>query len=240
VTKRANSALPPLDTRRQESGLAAAIEFYRRRRLPVMVQLPEAAEFTRLDLELEKRGYRVADPTLVLEKRFESAAPREACPGDPDRNHRADVSVAVTVSNTVEPEWFGLWWSVDGRSGDAAARAAQAILTATPSRYLAVRGSSADGNAILGVARLTPTPRFGALACVAVSAGQRERGLGRLLLDAAATETRRLGLDALQLQVIAANPAIGWYERAGFRRVSGYHYRVEPTDAGNAVARTRP
>jgi ribosomal protein S18 acetylase RimI-like enzyme len=105
---------------------------------------------------------------------------------------------------------------------DVAAQAAQRILSATQSRYLAV---IAEGETH-GVARLTATPRFGAVTCVAVTAGYPERGFGRLLVDPAHAETSRLGLDAMQLQVISANLAVAWYERAGFTPVSGYHYRV--------------
>jgi GNAT superfamily N-acetyltransferase len=260
VTKRANSALPPADARRQEAGLAAAIDFYRRRQLPVTVQLPNGPEYSRLDVALAERGFRVVDPTLILERRIHAASVERPAHRDPDpapdpapgSARRSAHGVSVTIVDAPEPDWFRLWWSVDGRGGVASAHAAQHILTATPSRYLALRAmaeggvdhdgtrtgtgsttemSAVTGTAILGVARLSATARFVALSCVAVAAGQRKRGYGRLLLDAATAETARLGLGVLQLQVTSANPAVDWYERAGFRRVSGYHYRVEAARA---------
>lgn len=266
MTKRANSALPPADARQQEAGLAAAIDFYRGRELPVIIQVPDGPEYSRLDFALAQRGYRVADPSLILERQIHAASAKRPARRDPDPAHGpahgSAHGVSVTIVDALEPNWFRLWWSVDGRGGVASAQAAQQILTATPSRYLALRtiaeggadhdstatgtesitatgvstgtatgASTGTGTATLGVARLTTTARFGALSCVAVAAGQRKRGFGRLLLDAAAAETARLGLGALQLQVVSANPAVDWYERAGFRRVSGYHYRVEAARA---------
>jgi GNAT superfamily N-acetyltransferase len=218
VTKRANSAIPPDDSVRQRSGLPTVVDFYRDRGLPVTVQLPAAAEFAGLDFSLEQRGYRVVDPTLVLSRPVTTGRSVGLPPV------RLPSGAAVMVCDTLTPEWFRLWWSVDGRGGDTAARAAQRILSATPSRYVAVLS---DG-VTCGVARLTATPGFGALACVAVAAEARERGFGRLLLDTALAETAGLGLGALQLQVVSANPAAAWYQRAGFRPESGYHYRVQP------------
>jgi GNAT superfamily N-acetyltransferase len=228
----------------------------------VIIQVPDGPEYSRLDFALAQRGYRVADPSLILERQIHAASAKRPARRDPDpahgRAHGSAHGVRVTIVDALEPDWFRLWWSVDGRGGVASAQAAQQILTATPSRYLALRTiaeggadhdstetgtesitatgaatgiPAATGTATLGVARLTTTARFGALSCVAVAAGHRKRGFGRLLLDAAAAETARLGLGALQLQVVSANPAVDWYERAGFRRVSGYHYRVEAARA---------
>ncbi|MGO4691685.1 GNAT family N-acetyltransferase [Glaciibacter sp. 2TAF33] len=226
MTKRANSALPPGDAGRQESGLPAMADFYRQRGLPAIVQVPDGPGFERLDSELARRGYLPADPTLVLRRPVPtSRAGRRR--GPRPEAMRPGPGTQVTVSDAPAPAWFRTWWSVDGRGGDDAARTASRILSATRSRYLSV---VTDGVTV-GVARLTPTPGFGALACVAVAAEARQRGVGRLLLDTALAEAARLGLGSLQLQVIAANPAAAWYQRAGFSRLSGYHYRVQPAAA---------
>ena len=72
---------------------------------------------------------------------------------------------------------------------------------------------------------------------LAVTPAHRRQGLGRLLLDAAASLAAQAGAEMLFLEVAADNPAaIALYLGAGFTiagRRSGYyaHGRAEPADA---------
>ena len=84
------------------------------------------------------------------------------------------------------------------------------------SRWYAVH-EDADG--IDGYVGLYTVPPEADVQTIAVAPRAQGRGLGRLLLDALATEARRRGCAQLFLEVRVDNaPAIALYERSGFTR----------------------
>ena len=74
------------------------------------------------------------------------------------------------------------------------------------------------GGRLVGTGRLLPSGRIGRMA---VAADWRGRGVGRALLTALVAEARRLGHQSVCLS--AQTGAIGFYEKMGFRAVSGVY-----------------
>jgi GNAT superfamily N-acetyltransferase len=89
----------------------------------------------------------------------------------------------------------------------------------------------ADGDQIAGILVLEPAPDYLLLDNIAVAPGWQGRGVGRLLLDFADAEARRVGYAELRLYThvlmhenIALYTRLGWQEtgrgeQAGFQRV---------------------
>ncbi|AYG02672.1 GNAT family N-acetyltransferase [Gryllotalpicola protaetiae] len=208
VTKRANSAWWVGNEADTSPDALAAVEIaYRERGLPPLFQLSAAQGGARA--RLIGRGYRALDETLVLAA---SLAARETVPDD-----------GVELADEPGDEWLAVWWSVDGRGGEAELETARRILTGVPAVYAALR---IDG-ALVAVARLAPVGEWGGLYCVATLPEHRRRGYSERVVAAALAAGAEHGVTDAWLQVLARNQAAAaLYARFGFAEVDRYEYLV--------------
>ncbi|GIH90484.1 GNAT family N-acetyltransferase [Planobispora siamensis] len=212
VTKRANSVLPLGEREDLEAAVGEAERFYAGRGLPCVFSVGMGAT-PGLDALLEARGYRVADPTLIMTRPLAPAVPdgEPAVPG-------GESSAGVTLATAPDRRWLDVWWSVDGRYGEGVEKA-ERILTGVPAVY-----ASLDGEA---VGRGVPQGGWLGVYCMATLPHARGRGHGRRLLNALLSHGREQGADRAYLVVVESNTvARSLYERLGFTVSGRYHYRV--------------
>jgi ribosomal protein S18 acetylase RimI-like enzyme len=205
VTRRANSVLPRATPRDVDAALREVEAAYGTAGLPPRFQLSPASQPPDLADLLAARGYVAEAPTTVMTAPL---APTEL-PGD------------VTVAEAPDEEWFGLWWSVDGRGSPEQAAAARAILTGVPAYYATLR---ADGRAA-AVGRVVPLGEWAGVYGMAVAPGLRGRGYGRTVLAALLATAAETAARQAFLAVMDGNDrAKTLYESAGFTTASSYVY----------------
>jgi ribosomal protein S18 acetylase RimI-like enzyme len=213
VTQRANSVWPREQADDHESAVRAATQWYRSRRLPLIVQVFDDERSTGLNAVLDAQRFTRQSETLIMTR------PGGALPATP-RDGRAND---VEISEEPSPEWLRLWWSVDGRGGDAELETARKILVSCPSIYALARD---DDGAPAAVGRLALVEGNGGIYCMATGSGHRRQGFGRQVLDALLAAGVRRGVSEFWLLVMASNTgAQALYERAGFAEHGRYIYR---------------
>lgn len=136
---------------------------------------------------------------------------------------------AMIATGTLDEGWFEAAWRLAPRDGVAARETLRHILSGTPA--IQVRLSTQDGATVAAVGRAALVKdgkeTLVVLNMIAVDPERRRQGLARAvsetLLALAAVQGARRAL----LEVEADNaPALALYRGLGFRRISGYHYRV--------------
>jgi GNAT superfamily N-acetyltransferase len=235
VTKRANSVLPLGDREDLAGAVEEAEKFYAALGLPCVFSIGSGAA-AGLDAELERRGYRLADPTLVMTAPVAGAVPaagvETAVETAVETVGEASMEGGAEVEDAPSERWLRTWWAVDGgrhrdmdrhgATGEVPARAwAERVLTGVPAGYL-LMGEGAVGRAV-------PQGEWLGIYCMAVEPHLRRRGLGTAVLRALIAWGREQGADRAYLLVTTANVAARTlYERAGFAVAGRYHYRVGP------------
>jgi GNAT superfamily N-acetyltransferase len=196
--RRNNSALPSPGV---TDGIETAEEFYRKRDMPVIVQVSPAEEHSALDGTLAARGYRHDAPTLVL----------AAAPGDVMR-----PAPGVDIGTELTPAWRSAY------GNDAVSEHVLDRITLTTGfasivvdSRVAALGLFVVGDGVAGVFCMATEPRH------------RRRGLAEAILRAGASWSAGRGADLLYLQVEEENEvARTLYAKAGFEHSHSYHYRV--------------
>ncbi|WP_017539319.1 GNAT family N-acetyltransferase [Nocardiopsis halophila] len=208
VTRRANSALPV----GPEPRIEAMEEFYRERGITPCIQAwsgdpgADDALIARVDAELDARGYRAEQSTLLMTRRLDARpAPPEGVDVLPDPDER--------------------WHAVADSVGESSTRAQGVlrILGRAP-----VVGYAADAD---GVARGSVTVGGGRCGIFTMATAPAERGRGRAgrIMGALLAWAHAKGAREAYLVVEADNAAaVRAYERAGFTGAGGYRYRVAP------------
>ncbi|MCZ9884998.1 GNAT family N-acetyltransferase [Arthrobacter sp. B2a2-09] len=213
VTQRANSVWPKEQAHDHESAVRAATQWYRSRRLPLIFQVFDDERSTGLNAVLDAQRFTRQSETLIMVR------PGDALPGVPRDGRANDVEISEAPSE----EWLRLWWSVDGRGGDAELGIARNILASCPSIYALVRD---DDGAPAAVGRLALVDGKGGIYCMVTAAGQRRRGYGRRVLGALLEAGSHRGVAEFWLLVMASNAgAQALYEGAGFAEHGRYLYR---------------
>ncbi|MDP9934280.1 GNAT family N-acetyltransferase [Paenarthrobacter nicotinovorans] len=217
VTQRANSVWPRVPAQAGPEGIAhsvqSAAQWYRSRRLPLIFQVFDDPRSAELNAVLDGQRFTRQSETRIMV--------RDA----------ADVpgkvpTAGVEVSEEPSQEWLNLWWSVDGRGGEAELSVARRILTACPSLYALVRD---DDGVPAAVGRLALVNGWGGIYSMATSAAHRRRGHGTQVVEALLQAGRERNLGGFWLLVTAANHAArGLYGRVGFTDYGGYLYRQAP------------
>lgn len=207
VTKRANSVLATDRPADLDGAIRAAEEFYGERGQRCVFSLgPDAMEG--LDEELERRGYEMVDPTVIM-----TGTPK-AAPGH-----------EVRVEDTPWRGWLETWWAVDGRYGSGLEEA-ERICGGVPAWYAAVE----EDGAALAVGRAVPQGDMLGIYCMATLPEARRRGLARSVLRAL---SRRAGGDgggarsAYLVTTVGNSGAQALYRSEGFEVANRYHYRVK-------------
>lgn len=220
VTQRANSIWPRRDPDGGPGGLPALLyearAWYRGRRLPVIFQVFDDDRNTPLNSFLDAEGFSRQSETLIMLR-------------EPWREPTAAAGAGVELAPEPSAEWLRLWWSVDGRGGDAELAAARGILEGCPSVYALVRD---DAGRPAAVGRLAVPEcgagKWGGIYCMATSPGARRRGYGTAVLQALLAAGASRNVAGYWLMVTAANrPAQELYAQAGFRESGRYLYRQE-------------
>ncbi|MEU4327547.1 GNAT family N-acetyltransferase [Nonomuraea dietziae] len=200
VTKRANSVLVsglPADL---AEAVGEAEKFYAERGGSTVFSLGTSAP-AEVDSLLEARGYRLADPTLVM-----VASP---VPGGRPAHE-------VRIEDHPWPAWLDTWAGVEGRDPEVGGR----ICAGVPAWYAAVE----EDGAPVAVGRGVPQGETLGIYCMATRPGARRRGLARSVLRAL---VRHAGLASAYLVVTEGNVgARSLYRGEGFEPRGAYHYRV--------------
>lgn len=229
VTQRANSVWPR-DPGGEPHGLLSALRaarlWYRSRRLPVIFQVFDGPRTAALNDVLDAEGFTRQSETLVLAR-----GPLDGMASDAGAGRVAGADPAVEISAEPSAEWLDLWWSVDGRGGEAELAVARGFLEGCTSLYGLVRD---DTGAPAAVARLAMpaagpgAPGWGGLYCMATRPDARRQGFGGRVVRALLREGAARGLEGYWLLVMAANAgARDLYAQAGFRETARYLYRQE-------------
>jgi ribosomal protein S18 acetylase RimI-like enzyme len=226
---------PSLTRRRSNSALPLAghpdpgpvEDFYARRGARALVQVSPAEERTGLDGELARRGWTREGATDVLVA--DADAVRAATAPDatraataPDAVRAAAARDEVTLADRLDAGWIAAWAACEERAdADEHARTVLARIE-PPTAYARARGD-------LGVGLAVCERGWAGLFCVATAPGARRRGIASHVVHTLTTWAVERGAQRLYLQVASANAAAhGLYERAGFTRSHGYHYRAAP------------
>lgn len=212
-TRRANSVLAVGDPGVE---LGAAVEraesWYAERALPCRIALHGPAGFVAADDPLGalllSRGYQEGERTAVL------TASTDPLPS-------SDGPTGVTVDALDRPS--AAWWSLADVS-PAHRAAAEQIVVAAPDQVFLV--AEQDGATVAAV-RVAFAHVWAGINLLAVRPDHRRRGLGRLLVAAAAGQARSRGIRSVYLQVGTENlPAVALYRAAGFESHHEYSYLV--------------
>jgi ribosomal protein S18 acetylase RimI-like enzyme len=201
VTKRANSVLPLSNPADLDRAIKAAEAFYGERGQRCVFSVgPNAAPG--LDHELERRGYDLVDPTVIMA-------------GSP----AAEPVHKVRVEDGPWRGWLETWWAVDGRYGSGF-EDAERICTGVPAWY----GAYEEDGVALAVGRAVPQGDTLGIYCMATLPEARRRGLARTVLRAL---VRQAGANSAYLSTTAPNQAAqALYRSEGFEIAGRYHYRV--------------
>jgi GNAT superfamily N-acetyltransferase len=170
----------------------------------VMVRPGEAA----LDAALAGRGYTLADPSLILAADAAALSPAVV------PEEAIDCAGPLACMATI--------WEA---GGIGAARRAVMDRAPGPKAWLLGR----TGDAPAACAFVAAAAGVAMLHGLEVVAPARRRGLGALLVRAAAAWARDAGATTLALAVAEANaPAIALYRGIGMAEAARYHYRLAP------------
>ncbi|MET4539090.1 ribosomal protein S18 acetylase RimI-like enzyme [Arthrobacter bambusae] len=194
-----------------ERSVSAASEWYRRRRLPLIFQVFDDSRNAALSDVLDSRRFTRQSETKIMLRGLDDVPPRPP---------------KVEMLELPSEEWLRLWWSVDGRGGEAELSVAHRILTACPALYAMVRD---DNGVPAAVGRLALVDGWGGIYSMATSAGHRRRGYAGQVLAALLHAGAGRDLKGIWLLVTAANDgAQSLYTQAGFRDYGSYVYRQAP------------
>src|SRR3954467_11888018 len=220
--RRSNSALPLAD----HPDPALVEDFYTRSGARALVQVSPAEERAGLDAELARRGWTREGPTDVLvadaDAVLAATAPDALVAAAPGAGLAATTPGAVALAARPDAGWIAAWAACEERAdADEHARTVLARIE-PPTAYARVPGDLGVGLAVCG-------RDWAGLFCVAPAARARRRGIASHVVHALTTWAVEHGARRLYLQVESANAAAhGLYERAGFTRSHGYHYRAAP------------
>ena len=226
-SRRANSALPNADDGAMEiwAKIDAVEAFYATAHQPPRFQITPLASPRDLDHALERRGYAVDAPTLILTTGL--GAPRTRRP--------SAERFTVTLRDRVDDPWLAAWQ--DGQPGTSAGVTRSRILDRIEPATVYARASLDDRSAAVGLGVIEAG--WLGIYCVATAPQMQRRGAATAVMAALLRSAAEHGADSAYLGVLEANEAArNLYEGLGFRTRYRYHYRWLPS--GRARRRSSP
>jgi GNAT superfamily N-acetyltransferase len=218
VTQRANSVWPRAGVPDIQAAVRGAALWYRKRRLPLILQVTDTPANAVLNSVLDAQGFTRQSETLVMcrDTGFGTAS-------------HSGFQGAVEMAGHPSAEWLDVWWGVDGRGGQEELETARRILMGCPALYALVRS---DDGVPAAVGRLAVPSGGeggqGGIYCMATRPEFRRRGFAGRVLQSLIGGAASAGADRLWLMVTASNGgAREFYTRAGFQEVGRYQYRQE-------------
>lgn len=212
VTQRANSVWPREAAAEPQAALREAVQWYRKRRLPLIFQITDTPANAGLNDHLDAQGFTRQSETLMMVR------PAGVEPPGP-------AAAKVEIRDQPDEEWLDLWWRVDGRGGQTERETARTILAGCPSLYALARD---DDGGPAAVGRLALVDGTGGIYCMATSPSHRRRGYASAVLQALLSEGNARGLASIWLLVTAASHgARQLYSQAGFEESGRYLYRQQ-------------
>jgi ribosomal protein S18 acetylase RimI-like enzyme len=179
------------------------------RGLPAIFRVLSTGGLAGLDEALAAAGYRRDDEALVMTLDLPDAA----------------ASVASAIEAVPLDPWLDLYDRFGGKAG-AQRGTHRALLEAIPGERL-LAAVFADRQPV-GCGLAVRDGELVGLFDLGVETALRGRGHGGRLLDGMLRWGIERGARCAYLQVVATNPAVRLYERAGFREGYRYWYRVRP------------
>jgi len=213
-TGRANSVLP-LGSPGCSLGEALLVvdAFYRRHDLTPLFQVPHAPETAVVDKDLADQGWTLFNPTRVLVADLATAI--AACPP------LGGLPPAV-FADRPSAEWLAGYVY----RGTPLPDSAVAVLKNAAN---VVFCSLVDVDGQAGVVRGVVTDGWLGVTALTVDETRRRGGMGRHLMGELMRWAAVRGARSVYLQVADENTAaLGFYDRIGFTRHHGYHYRRAP------------
>jgi GNAT superfamily N-acetyltransferase len=217
VTRRANSVLTAAPVPTYAAWLEQIEDFYRRRQLPPRFQISDGSP-EGLDALLDARGYRSEAHSIV-----QIARAREV--NEAARTARAAPAPHVIESDHLEEEWLEAYVAIEGAPQTRKA-AYRTIYSAIGPRSRFLRAIAEDGS--VSAVGLAVTERgWTGFFSMATRPEYRGHGLATCLISLIAEWSLSCGAHSLYLQVVQDNDgAVRLYEKLGFARLYGYHYRT--------------
>ena len=214
-TGRANSVLPlGVPGLSLEDALAVVSGFYRDHDLPATFQIPECEQTSSLESDLDDLGWVAFNRSWMLVADLEITL--AACPLRP----------AVPASFELRPSQRWL----DGYLYRGTPLPPTAVHVLENAENV-VFGSLRDDEGQSAVARAVVTDGWLGVTALTVDAGRRRGGFGRLMMGELLRWAKSAGATRVYLQVAAENDAaLALYDRLGFSRHHGYHYRRSPAE----------
>ena len=208
---RAKSAVPLRHINLDAAQVARIETLYAARGLQAAFRVADVAGLANIHSELQNRGYRAEQPTLVQVGTVrEMRAVSEAIPAD--------------VSNAPTPAWSAIYLS-DGCDPIDGAHRIQAL---SRSRHLVYASLREDGRC-LAAGTASMSQGWASVHGMRTALGSRGRGLAARVLAGLADAATRQGLERVFLQVEEDNrSALSLYSRAGFNTRWRYHYWRKP------------
>lgn len=192
--------------------IAGVEEFYARHGVAARFQISPPACPDGLDAVLAERGYRRESPVSL--RVASTARVLERVPAG---------SARVRVDERPTRAWFDAWRAVHRAGGDSRAEWDLLGRVDRPAAY----ARALAGDDVVAVGRAVADTGWAGVFGMATLPRARGKGAARAVLTALASWAGAHEAERMYLQVERDNvPALRLYERAGFRELSGYHYRV--------------
>jgi ribosomal protein S18 acetylase RimI-like enzyme len=213
-TRRANSITPLYASRNDPLPKIAQCEaWYAAANLPTVFRLNRRTAPLALDRMLDARGYRLADPSLTLQRRLDTwSAPADLRGG---------------LRSAALDDWLGLYCRLSGKPPEQQHGHA-AILQAIPAPH--IFAALWDGGQPVACAVGICYAQALSIVDVVADPQRRQQGYATSLLAQILGWAQRAGAADATLQVQADNTAArALYARLGFREAYAYWYRVRPS-----------
>lgn len=218
VSRRGNSVFAGAPMPRYERWHDEVRDFYRRHGLPSRFYVSDASP-EGLDDMLAGRGYEAEAPTVV------QVAPcsrvLDVLPPSP--------GFQIRFFDRLEPEWLEAFIQAEGHEAWKKETYGQIMAAIGPRKVFVL--AEVDGRPA-GVGSSVAERGWAGLFNLATVPAYRGKGIAAQITRELTTWAQSNGAENLYLQVMENNaPALRLYERWGFTRLYGYHYRtlVRPT-----------